>query len=364
MGDVIVLPQLLLIPSLLEGRVLLQPLSTATFSVQLPGISAQTEISFTVQSSDSSVVEAGGRSLGTRVVDFEFDANWVGAGTCVITVTAVCNCSANASSALLYVNSLPLLVATPSAVDVVNPQSNATITLSLQQRITSSVVINLQPNVPLAFSITPATVTITPAATSASITLAYGRPGRYTVVASSPFPGLLSGLLLPIATVVVRPLLLAQQFDVVVSLKSTAVIKFQPMPVPVDAPLTINISPSTAGAAAAAVSLNATSFTVVPTSSNSVLCFAVTSTSDFWASGSTVYIRFAVDAPASSIYSGAQGVAAIVRLLPRIEVPSSVYVPLLGRSVIAIGAIRTVLQADATSVRIEGGGQMSSCCGR
>ena len=324
--------------------------------MQIPEISAETEISFKVQSSDSSVASAGGRSLGMRVVDFAFDVNWVGAGTCVVAITAVCNCSANASSALLYVRSLPLLVATPSFVDVINPQSNVTINISLQQPITSIIVINLQPNVPLAFFLSPATVTITPSAPSASVTLAYGRPGRYTVVASSPFPGLLSGLLLSVATVVVRPLLLAEQYDVVIPQKGTFVIKFQRFSVPVDAPMTINISPSTASAAPPAVSLNATTFAVVPTSVNSVLCFAVTSTSDFWASGSTVFIQFTVTAPESSIYSGAQGVTAIVHLLPRLEVPSSVYVPLLGRSVIAIGVIRTVLQADTMSVRIEGGG--------
>ena len=146
-----ILPQLLVMPSNLEGRILLQPLSTSTFNVQIPEISAETEISFKVQASDSSVASAGGHSLGTRVVDFAFDVNWVGAGTCVVTITAVCNCSANASSALLYVRSLPLLVATPSFVDVINPQGNVTINISLQQPITSTIVINLQPNVPLAF---------------------------------------------------------------------------------------------------------------------------------------------------------------------------------------------------------------------
>ena len=70
-----ILPQLLLMPFYLEDRILLQPLSTSSFNVQISHISARTEISFTVQSSDSSVAVAGGRSLGTRVVDFEFDVN-------------------------------------------------------------------------------------------------------------------------------------------------------------------------------------------------------------------------------------------------------------------------------------------------
>ncbi len=77
---------------------------------------------------------------------------------------------------------------------------------------------------------------------------------------------------------------------------------------------------------------------------------------DFWSSGSVASIRFSITAPASSIYSGAQGVAAVLLLLPRIEFSSNVYVPLLGRSTITITAIRTELHLDALRVEIEGGG--------
>jgi hypothetical protein len=355
-GDVIILPQLLLVPSSTDDRILLQPSSAATFKVQISDIPFQTAISFTLHSSDQSVASASARTFGMRAADFSIDVNWIGAGSCVVTVSAVCNCSANSSSALLYVHSLPLLLAVPSAVDVVNPQSDSTINISLQHAITSSVVINLQPSVPLGFFITPATITIAPAVMFASVTISYGRPGRYTIIASSPFPGSLSGLLLPIAAVVVRPLLLAEQFNVVIPQSGTLTIKFLPLPLPIDAPIIINIFPFSSGGAVPKFTLNTTTFALFPTSSDDVMSVMSSSIVDFWSSGSVAAIRFSITAPASSIYSGAQGVAAVLLLLPRIEFSSNVYVPLLGRSTITITAIRTELHLDALRVEIDGGG--------
>jgi hypothetical protein len=97
-------------------------------------------------------------SHGTASSNFSFDVKWNGAGSCVVTVTAACTCSANSSSALLHVRSLPLLVATPSFVDVANPQDNVTISITLQHPIISNVVINLLSNVPEAVWLSPATI--------------------------------------------------------------------------------------------------------------------------------------------------------------------------------------------------------------
>ena len=190
-----------------------------------------------------------------------------------------------------------------------------------------------------------------------TVTVSHGRPGHYTVIAASPFPGIFSGLLVPVASVTVSPLFLAEVFNVVLPHQGTRVIRFKPLPVPVDAPMTIRIfafSPS--GASQPPVSLSSTTFDVFPTSFNDALHVSVTSVVDYWASSTTVHILFSVTAPASSIYSGAHGVAAVMNLLPRIEFPANVYVPLFGSSLIAITAIRTSLQLDSMVVTFEGGG--------
>ena len=357
MGDIIVLPLLVVMPVDDDSRVVLQPLATSSFTVQIPDISRGTAVSFALQTSDPSVAVAATRSPKTLAGDFSFDVQWIGAGACVVTVVAACNCSANASSALLFVQSLPLVVAVPNALDVINPQMNVSMNITLPQPVDRIVVINLRPNVPLAFVISPATITITPAALFETVTISYGSPGRYSVLASSPFPGPLSGLLMPVASVVVRPLLLADQFNVVVPHQGTHVMKFQQLPVPIDAPINITIFPSSSSSSTAPpISLNSTNFAMSPASSSDALCVSIRSIVDFWAGGSVVSIRFSIAAPPSSIYFGAHGVAAVVHLLPRIAFPALVYVPLFRRSVIAITAIRSTLQADIMGVSIEGGG--------
>jgi hypothetical protein len=354
-GDVVILPRIVLLPRSDDSRIVIQPLSTSLFTLQIPDVSDRLAVSFSAQTSDYSVAAVSVHSSGTLAADFSFDVEWIGAGSCFITFTAACNCSANGSTALLFVQSLPLVVAVPNSIDIFNPQSNVSINITLPQPIDHSVVINLRPNVPFAFLISPATITVTPAAMVQSVTLSYGSPGRYSVIASSPYPGALQGLLLPVASVVARPMLLAEEFNVVIPHRGTHIMVFRQLAVPVDAPITITIVPSSSSESQQpAMSLSATRFVILPASSNDVMRVSITSTVDYWASGAAAAIRFSVAAPASSIYSGAQGVSAIVRLLPRIEFPSVVHVPLFGRAVIAVTAVRSHVPADSMTAAIEG----------